>query len=264
MSAENIDQGEDTGVDDPDDHLKNDSGLLLKIAMRGLSIPDYVKKLKESDILVAIDGHVFRDGPAKLREVFELKKGEEAKWLITLWRDGQVFDLLINAPIESRFGIATEEETTWALEEFKNHVFGDFNSYQNFEIYKDNDNICDVVSLEKDPLAGVFPVLWLLKYRLFPPLGAIFLIYAFTFLINVYFFALAYLVTARFVYLSQTNILRSFMLFGDKKHYMTIAGTNERDVSLVVKRIDHNNRIRYEPHAIKKRKIVHKVIVKDS
>ena len=52
------------------------NGLLLKIATNGLSIPDYVKKLKEADILVAIDGHIYRDGPAKLREMFLSRQGE--------------------------------------------------------------------------------------------------------------------------------------------------------------------------------------------
>ncbi|NCW07498.1 MAG: hypothetical protein EBW35_10005, partial [Rhodobacterales bacterium] len=94
------------------------NGLLLKIATNGLSIPDYVKKLQEADILVAIDGQVYRDGPAKLRDMFLSKQGEEAKWLLTLWRDGQVFDIIITMPIESKFGLATEQETEWAMEEF--------------------------------------------------------------------------------------------------------------------------------------------------
>ena len=42
------------------------NGLLLKIATNGLSIPDYVKKLKEADILVAIDVKLYRDGRAKV------------------------------------------------------------------------------------------------------------------------------------------------------------------------------------------------------
>jgi hypothetical protein len=46
---------------------------------------------------------------------------------------------------------------------------------------------------------------------------------------------------------------------------MTIAGTNEKDVGVIVKNIDPVNKIRYEPNAIKKRRtVVHKVIVKDS
>ena len=38
------------------------NGLLLKIATNGLSIPDYVKKLQEADILVAIDGQIYTQG----------------------------------------------------------------------------------------------------------------------------------------------------------------------------------------------------------
>ena len=241
------------------------NGLLLKIATNGLSIPDYVKKLKEADILVAIDGKLYEDGPANLREMFLSKQGEEAKWLLTLWRDGQVFDILITMPIESKFGLATDEETSWAKEEFQKHVYGDFKSYQNFEIYRDSHNICDILSLEKDPMAGFFPALWLLKYRLFPPLGVVLVSYGLTFFINVYLFLITYIILSRFIHVSQENILRSFTLFSGKKHYMTIAGTNEKDVGVIVKNIDPVNKIRYEPNAIKKRStVVHKVIVKDS
>ena len=40
------------------------NGLLLKIATDGIAIQDYVKRLKESDILVAVDGELFLEGPA--------------------------------------------------------------------------------------------------------------------------------------------------------------------------------------------------------
>ena len=260
LEAIEADENELPPVEDFDQN-----GLLLKIATNGLSIPDYVKKLKEADILVAIDGKLYEDGPARLREMFLSKQGEEAKWLLTLWRDGQVFDILITMPIESKFGLATEEETSWAKEEFQKHVYGDFKSYQNFEIYRDNHNICDILSLEKDPMAGFFPALWLLKYRLFPPLGVVLISYGLTFFINVYLFLITYIILSRFIHVSQENILRSFTLFSGKKHYMTIAGTNEKDVGVIVKNIDPVNKIRYEPNAIKKRRsVVHKVIVKDS
>lgn len=260
LEAIEADENELPPVEDFDQN-----GLLLKIATNGLSIPDYVKKLKEADILVAIDGKLYEDGPVKLREMFLSKQGEEAKWLLTLWRDGQVFDILITMPIESKFGLATEEETSWAKEEFQKHVYGEFKSYQNYEIYKDSHDICDVLSLEKDPMAGFFPALWMLKYRLFPPLGVVLISYGLTFFINVYLFLITYIILSRFIHVSQENILRSFTLFSGKKHYMTIAGTNEKDVGVIVKNIDPVNKIRYEPNAIKKRRsVVHKVIVKDS
>ena len=49
--------------------------------------------------------------------------------------------------------------------------------------------------------------------------------------------------------------MRSFTLFAGKKHYMTIAGTNEKDVSVIVKNIDPENKIRFERNAIKREKL---------
>ena len=59
------------------------NGLLLKIATNGITVQDYVKKLQESDILVAVDGKIYRDGPARLREIFESRGGEKAEWLLS-------------------------------------------------------------------------------------------------------------------------------------------------------------------------------------
>ena len=238
------------------------NGLLLKIATDGIAIQDYVKRLKESDILVAVDGELYLDGPAKLNDKFVMEAGDEAKWLLTFWRDGQLFDILLKAPITSQFGLATEQESEWALEQFSTHVYGEFAEYQNYEIYRDGRGVCDVLSLEKDPVAFILPSLWCLKYRLFPPLAAIVAAYLVTFFINIFLFLLTYIILSRFVYISQDNILRSFTLYAGKSHYMTIASTNENDVSAIVKKIDPKNKIRFEANAIKKARVVHKVIVK--
>lgn len=240
------------------------NGMLLKIAVNGITVQDYVKRLQESDILVAVDGKIYRDGPAKLREIFESKAGTEAKWLLSFWRDGQIFDILITAPIQSQFGLATEQETQWALEQFEEHVYTDFESYQNYEVYRDGHGVCDILSMEKDPMAFMFPVFWCMKYRLYPPLFVLLVSYGITIFVNIFLFLITYIVLSRFVYLSQNNIMRSFTLFESKNHYMTIASSNERDVSALVKKIDPKNKIRFERHAIKAPKVVHKVILKEN
>ena len=240
------------------------NGMLLKIAVNGITVQDYVKRLQESDILVAVDGKIYRDGPAKLREIFESKAGTEAKWLLSFWRDGQIFDILITSPIQSQFGLATEQETQWALEQFEEHVFTDFDSYQNYEVYRDGRGVCDILSMEKDPMAFMFPVFWCMKYRLYPPLFVLLVSYGITIFVNIFLFLITYIVLSRFVYLSQNNIMRSFTLFESKNHYMTIASSNEQDVSALVKKIDPKNKIRFERHAIKAPKVVHKVILKEN
>ena len=240
------------------------NGMLLKVAVNGITVQDYVKRLQESDILVAVDGKIYRDGPARLTEIFTSKVGEEAKWLLSFYRDGQIFGLLITSPIQSQFGLATEQETQWALEQFDGHVFAEFDSYQNYEVYRDGHGVCDILSMEKDPMAFLFPLMWCMKYRLYPPIAALLVSYAITLFTNVILFVITYIVLSRFVYVSQNNIMRSFTLFESKNHYMTIAAVNENDVSAIVKKIDPHNKIRFERHAVKAPKIVHKVILKEN
>ena len=240
------------------------NGLLLKIAVNGITVQDYVKKLQESDILVAVDGKIYRDGPARLREIFESRAGDEAKWLLSFYRDGQIFDILVKTPVQSQFGLATQQETDWALEQFEEHVYAEFGSYENYEVYKDSQGVCDILSMEKDPMTYLFPALWCLKYRLFPPLVVLIVCYAITLFVNIFLFVITYAVLSRFIYLSQNNIMRSFTLYENKNHYMTIAASNERDVSALLKKIDPKNKIRFERYAIKAPKVVHKVILKEN
>ena len=50
-----------TSVSEPIDDFEQ-NGLLLKIAVNGITVQDYVKKLQESDILVAVDGKYIEMG----------------------------------------------------------------------------------------------------------------------------------------------------------------------------------------------------------
>ena len=227
-------------------------GFLLKIAVGGITVQDYVKRLLEDDILIAIDGKPYLDGPKRLRETFLQERDQEAKWLLTFYRNGIIFDILIDHPIKSAFGYSTEKETDFVLQAFQKHAFGEFQSYENFEIYRDNSGKCDVLSFKTDPLAWIIPPLWLLKYRLYPPLAVVLVVYLLTFVINIYFFIAVFIVLSIYVSRAQKNLLRSFTMFDDKYHYMTIAATNEADVNLLIKKIDPKNKIRYENNVIKR------------
>jgi hypothetical protein len=51
-------------------------------------------------------------------------------------------------------------------------------------------------------------------------------------------------------------------MFEDKYHYMTVAATNENDVSLVIRKIDPKNKVRFEKNVVKKRVEIKKTIEK--
>ena len=256
---------DDEQIDDADEARVNEAdlqGFLLKIAVGGITVQDYVKRLEENDILIAIDGKPYLDGPQRLRDTFLQQHDVEEKWLLSFYRNGVVFDILIDHPIQSAFGYATEDETDFVLEAFKKHTFGDFQAYENYEIYRDRKGKCDILSFSPDPLAWMIPPLWLLKHRLFPPLAAVSVVYLITFVIHIYLFSATAIVMAIYINRAQNNLMRSFTMFAEKYHYMTIAATNEADVSLAVKRIDPRNKIRFERNVIKKRVEVKKTISK--
>ena len=237
-------------------------GFLLKIAVGGITVQDYVKRLNEDDILVAVDGKPYLDGPQRLRETFLQAHEQEAKWLLTFYRDGVLFDILIDHPIKSAFGYATTNETEFILAAFSHHVFGEFQSYENFEVYRDRTGKCDILSFAPDPLAWIIPPLWLLKYRLYPPFAVVSIVYLLTFVLHIYLFIAAAIMLAIYINRAQSNLMRSFTMFEDKYHYMSIAATSEADVSLLIKKIDPKNTIRYEKNVIKKRVHIKKTIDK--
>ena len=241
-------------------------GRFIKISESGISVPDFVKRLDENDILVAIDGRVYLDGIKNLPTTFIPPGGledQEAKWLLTFCRGGVLFDILLERPLSSVFLVTSEEETESVKRIFSQHKFDDFQNYENFEVYKSKDRTCDIVSFKRDPLALIFPVLWLSKNRLYTPLSCILLVYLFSFFLNFYLFLIIAVIISVYMDRAQENLLRSFTMYADKFHYMTIASSNEVDVATILKNVDPRNKVRFEkPQSKKKRETVKKTMNK--
>ena len=235
---------------------ENIEGVFLKISDSGISVPDFVKRLDENDILVAIDGNLYLNGQKKLQDAFipaEGSEDEEAKWLLTFCREGVLFDILLDRPLSSNFDNTSNEETDSVKKIFAEHKFDEFQNYENYEIYKSKYRVCDILSFKKDPLALIFPIIWMSKNQLYPPLCCIVIVYLFAFFLNIYAFLGVVVIISIYVDRAQENLLRSFTMYADKFHYMTIAATNEVDIATILKNIDPNNKIRFEKTKAKKK-----------
>ena len=97
--GERIDDTEEVVVNEADQQ-----GFLLKIATGGITVQDYVKRLEENDILIAIDGKLYLDGPQRLRNTYRQDYGEESKWLLTFLRYCFVFVILFDHHRTCAFG----------------------------------------------------------------------------------------------------------------------------------------------------------------
>ena len=76
-----------------DESSKIDSTPYLKIAEHGRSSRTKALKLKIDDVVDAVDGTEFRSTSENLVDL--LSSEEDGKWLLTIFRDGQFFEIYL-------------------------------------------------------------------------------------------------------------------------------------------------------------------------
>lgn len=212
----------------------------LKLRKGGMGRLAVAHRMREGDILVAIDGDLFLGDGETLKSAFEDFDPTEPDiaWLITFWRDGLFFSVCFEQPLKAKFDFATPEEAVQVVDGFQSLKFGPIENYQNFEVFKDLHRNAAMHETRSDSLAGIAPVLWMLNHRLYYPMIAIAIVYAITFLTHILLFFLAYGMTCLYVKRAQLNLLRSYHLFEDKFYWFVLAGQSENEVRETCREID--------------------------
>ncbi|SDY31978.1 hypothetical protein SAMN05444486_1011310 [Lentibacter algarum] len=212
----------------------------LKLQKSGMGRLAVAHRMREGDILVAIDGDLFLGDGETLKSAFEDfdPTVPDIAWLITFWRDGVFFNVCFDQPLSAKFDFATPEEAVQVAEGFQSLKFGPIENYQNFEVFKDLHRNAAMHETRSDILAGIAPVLWMLNHRLYYPIVGMVIVYAITFLTHILLFLLAYVMTCLYVKRAQLNLLRSYHLFDDKFYWFVLAGQTENEVRETCRELD--------------------------
>ena len=124
-------------------------------------------KLKENDIIVAVNGEIFNSTYEDLRKILE----EDNDKIITIFRDGITFNIRPNGSL----GITCEQESEDKILDFKNikinEIFNNKKKFLNFEIYKNLKRKGIVLDLTPSILPSLAPPLWMIYQRMWPLLG---------------------------------------------------------------------------------------------
>ena len=75
----------------------------LKVQKQGIGRAAVAQRIKENDILVAIDGELFLGDKETLKAVFEDYDPtmlDDVAWLVTFWRDGVFFNVCLKHRFE--------------------------------------------------------------------------------------------------------------------------------------------------------------------
>ena len=162
----------------------------LKLKEHGQSSRTKALRLKENDVIVAIDGSSYHESIDKLVDL--LSSGEEDDmWLLTVWRNGKFFEIFTRGPLGGIFEFTRPEESQMIMELFQKREMGQKEEYRIFEALRDVKRVVDVYDTTHTQLAVILPPVWLLQQKMWEPLLAILCVYLITFSVNIYLFILA-------------------------------------------------------------------------
>ena len=204
------------------------SELKLKCRARNL-------RLKENDIIVAVDGEAFH---GSILEFVNILSEEDKKTLITIRRENVFFEVIAFGSLGSTFKFTSPEETIEIETALKEHKIFNIEDYKIFEVLRDLRRKTDILDTTETPLSWLLPPFWLIQNKLWEVLLVTISVYLITLSVAWWMFLITWILLAIYFSKGQTTILRSFSIYRDKHFWLVLAGTNEEEVQKVCRKLD--------------------------
>ena len=209
----------------------------LKLKEHGQSSRTKALRLKENDVIVAVDGSSYHESIDKLVDL--LSSGEEDDmWLLTVWRNGKFFEIFTRGPLGGIFEFTRPEESQMIMDLFQKREMGQKEEYRIFEALRDVKRVVDVYDTTHPQLAVIIPPVWLLQQKMWEPLLAILCVYLITFSVNIYLFILAVILVGLYLRKGQVTLRRSYGLFQDRQVWAIVAARSDKEAQEMCRNLD--------------------------
>ena len=209
----------------------------LKLKEHGQSSRTRALRLKENDILVAIDGVSYHDTIDNMVDL--LSSGEEGDmWLLTIWRNGKFFEIFTRGPLGGIFEFTRPEESQMIMELFQKREIGQKDEYRIYEALRDVKRVVDIYDTTHSQVAVILPPVWLLQQKMWEPLLAILCVYLITFSVNIFLFILALVLVSLYFRKGQVTLRRSYGMFQDRQVWAIIAARSDLEAQEMCRNID--------------------------
>ena len=229
-------QNENYKNDTFDENSKIDSTPYLKIAEHGRSSRTKALKLKIDDIIVAVDGTEFRSTSDNLVDL--LSSEEDGKWLLTIFRDDQFFEVFTIGPLGGILKFTTDDETLLISKKFSERPIIEKSEFRTFEVLKNISKKCDIYDTTFSQTAVFLPPIWLLQNRMWEPFIAVMSVYLITFNVSLLLFIISSLLIAIYFKQGQITIRRSYSMFQEFQVWAIVAATDEASVQQICRKFD--------------------------
>ena len=231
MPNENLEELQETAA--------KESGFetFLKLKEHGQSSRTRALRLKENDVVVAIDGVSYHDTIDNMVDL--LSSGEEGDmWLLTIWRNGKFFELFTRGPLGGIFEFTRPDESQMIMELFQKREMGQKDEYRIFEALRDVKRVVDVYDTTHSQVAVILPPVWLLQQKMWEPLLAILCVYLITFSVNIFLFILAVVLVGLYFKRGQVTLRRSYGMFQDRQIWAVIAARSDSEAQEMCRNLD--------------------------
>ena len=231
MSDNNLEELQE----DPSEHVQLQA--FLKLKEHGQSSRTRALRLKENDVMVAIDGNSYHESIDNMVDL--LSSGEEGDmWLLTIWRNGKFFEIFTRGPLGGIFEFTRPEESQMIMELFQKRDMGQKEEYRIFEALRDVKRVVDVYDTTHSQVAVILPPVWLLQQKMWEPLLAILCVYLLTFSVNIFLFILAVILVALYLRQGQVTLRRSYGMFQDRQVWAILAARSNKEAQEMCRNID--------------------------
>ena len=204
-------------------------------------------RLKTGDVIVGIEGKIFFGSVEELLDIFD-EINEEEGALLTIWRAGVSFNLIIFGPLGCVFEFTSDEVTHAVHSAIPDIKMDDIKQYTTFELLRNIDGECNIFDTKVSQLGIYLPPVWLIQQRLWEPLFATMAVYIVTLIVHWALFLIAGVLLAIYFRRAQLILLRSFSLYKGKIIWMIIAEKTMLDAQKIARLFDPN--ITFKPDLI--------------
>ena len=209
----------------------------LKLQEHGQSSRTKALRLKENDVIVAIDGVTYHDTIDNLVDL--LSSGEEGDmWLLSIWRNGKFFELFTRGPLGGIFQFTQPDESQMIMDLFKKREMGEKGEYRIYEALRDIKRVVDVYDTTQSQVAVILPPVWLLQQKMWEPLLAILCVYLITFSVNIFLFILAVILIGLYFRRGQVTLRRSYGMFQDRQVWAILAARSDLEAQEMCRNLD--------------------------
>ena len=233
-ASQNYEAGD---ANDSNDAKENLIQSFLKLKEHGQSSRTKALRLKENDVIAAIDGISYHETIDNMVDM--LSSGDDNDlWLLTIWRDGKFFEIFTRGPLGGMFEMTRPEESQMIADLFEKREVGEKEEYKIYEALRDVKRVVDVYDTSHSQIAVFLPPIWLFTQKMWEPLLAIICVYLITFSVNIYLFVLAVILVSMYFRKGQVTLRRSYGMFQDRQVWAIIAARTDLEAQQMCRNID--------------------------